>query len=92
MSDGQELEKFDPSKESPTLHQQVEVELVRGVGAVNKLAYMITRGPGGPVFIVCVLILALLFKGKLTEMYFIGLIALGLFGAHSSTKRGRNGP
>ncbi len=77
----EELEKWSPkSIECYRDGLSVEQELSKG-GGLQKVTYMLTRGPGGPVFGVLVVMLVLHFRGALTELYFMGLIALGVVGA-----------
>lgn len=87
-----ELEMWRPDDDLKTVYEGVEVELVSNAGALTKITYMLLRGPGGPVWWVCITILGLAWKGQLTELYFIGLVVLGIAGVIAAMSRGKHVP
>ena len=68
----------------------VDQELLFGAGGLQKVTYMFLLGPGGPIFIVLVVMLVLHWRGALNGLYFVGLIALGMVGAIALTYRGKS--
>lgn len=86
------LEKWVPRAPNNSYRDglMVEQELLLEAGGFLKVTYMLVRGPGGPIFSVLVVMLVLHWRSALNELYFMGLIALGMVGAIALTYRGKS--
>ena len=87
------MEVWSAKEHRDSLQIEMERELIQPSVPARKLVYMLAVGPGGPTLVVTFAILAFLTSGKLTELYFIGLVALGFIGTAATLARGkRHGP